>query len=188
LAVGDSESTALWEWNLWPWSCDASWKCHDDTWAATISLPRVAQREQRFFDVSNVLQRYEYAMGVELHQSSICGCYCKHRRFFVIKSNSTRVGLGAGLGLGLAAIIGALIVFFWYNRRLKRKRKEARENDLRNLSMGASNFYSPRSEMGERRGAFPWSNGGWNGSNANEPVFDSTSAVAGYENLHAGRP
>ncbi|PMD46591.1 hypothetical protein L207DRAFT_418686 [Hyaloscypha variabilis F] len=101
-------------------------------------------------------------------------------------SNSTRVGLGVGLGLGLAAVIGALIVFFWYNRRLKRKRKEARENDIRDLSMGASNFYTPRSEMGERRGAFPWSNGGWNGGNANEPVYDSTSAVAGYENLQIG--
>ncbi|KAE9370749.1 hypothetical protein N431DRAFT_427112 [Stipitochalara longipes BDJ] len=102
------------------------------------------------------------------------------------KSNSTKVGLGAGLGLGLAAVIGALIVFFWYNRRLKRRRKEARDNDIRDLSIGASNFYAPRSEVGERRGGFPWSNGGWNGSNANEPVFDSTSAVAGYENLHSG--
>ena len=101
-------------------------------------------------------------------------------------STSTRVGLGAGLGLGLAAVIGALIVFFWYNRRLKRRRKEARENDIRDLSIGASNFYTPRSEMGERRGGFPWSNGGWNGNNANEPVFDSTSAVAGYESLHTG--
>jgi hypothetical protein len=101
------------------------------------------------------------------------------------KSNSTKVGLGAGLGLGLAAIIGALIVYFWYNRRLKKKREEGRENDLRNLSIGASNFYSPRAEMGERSGGFPWSNGRWNGSNSNEPVFDSTSAVAGYENIHA---
>lgn len=102
------------------------------------------------------------------------------------KSNSTKVGLGAGLGLGLAAVIGALIVFFWYNRRLKRRRKEARENDLRNLSIGASNFYSPRAEMGERRGGFPWSNGRWNGSSANAPVFDSPSAIAGYENLQTG--
>ena len=100
------------------------------------------------------------------------------------KSNSTKVGLGAGLGLGLAATIGALLLCFWYNRRLKRRRKEAREDDLRNLSIGASNFYSPRTKMGERRSGFPWSNGGWNGSNSNEPAFDSTSAVAGYENLH----
>lgn len=100
------------------------------------------------------------------------------------KSNSTKAGLGAGLGLGLAATIGALILYFWYNRRLKRKRKEAREDDLRNLSIGASNFYSPRTQMGERRSGFPWSNGGWNGSNSNEPAFDSTNAVAGYENLH----
>jgi hypothetical protein len=102
------------------------------------------------------------------------------------KSNSRKVGLGAGLSLGLAAIIGALIVYFWYSRRLKRRRKEARENDIRNPSVGAANIYSPGDEMGERRGGFPWSNGGWNGSNRNEPVFDSTSAVAGYENLLSG--
>lgn len=102
------------------------------------------------------------------------------------KFNSTKVGLGAGFGLGLAAVIGAIIVYFCYSRRLNRRRKEERENDLRSLSIGAANFYSPRSEMGERRGGFPWSNGGWNGSNGNEPVFDSTSAVAGYENLYAG--
>jgi hypothetical protein len=102
------------------------------------------------------------------------------------KSNAEKVGLGAGLGLGLAAVIGALIVYFCYNRRLKRKRKEARENDLRALSAGASNYYSPRGEMGERGSGFPWSNGRWNGSRTNEPAFDSTSAVEGYENLHAG--
>ncbi|KAH7317777.1 hypothetical protein BKA65DRAFT_515176 [Rhexocercosporidium sp. MPI-PUGE-AT-0058] len=106
------------------------------------------------------------------------------------KSTSTKVGLGAGLGLGLAAILGAILVYFCYNRRLNRRRKEARERDLRNLSLGAANFYeSPRREMSQN-GGFPWSNGRWNGRNDDgergDPIYDSNSAVAGYENLNSG--
>ncbi|KAH6715915.1 hypothetical protein BKA61DRAFT_602152 [Leptodontidium sp. MPI-SDFR-AT-0119] len=106
------------------------------------------------------------------------------------KSTSTKVGLGAGLGLGLGAILGALLVYFCYNRRLNRRRKEAREKDLRNLSLGAANFYeSPSREMSQS-GGFPWSNGRWNGRNDNgergDPIYESNSAVAGYENLNSG--
>jgi len=106
------------------------------------------------------------------------------------KSTTTRVGLGAGLGLGLAAVVGAILVYFCYNRRVREKRKEARERDLRNLSLGASNFYeSPSREMSQS-GGFPWSNGRWNGRNENgersDPIYDSNSAVAGYENLNSG--
>ncbi|KAK0111548.1 hypothetical protein ONS95_001901 [Cadophora gregata] len=105
------------------------------------------------------------------------------------KSTSTRVGLGAGLGLGLAAVVGALLFYFCYNRRVHRMRKEAREKDLRNLSLGASNFYeSPTREMSQS--AFPWSYGRWNGRNEDgervDPIYDSNSAVAGYENLNSG--
>ncbi|PVH82026.1 hypothetical protein DL98DRAFT_514393 [Cadophora sp. DSE1049] len=106
------------------------------------------------------------------------------------KSTSTKVGLGAGLGLGLAAVLGAILVYFCYNRRLNHRRKEARERDLRNLSLGASNFYeSPSREMSQS-GGFPWSNGRWNGRNENgergDPIYESNSAVAGYENLNSG--
>ncbi|KAH7386376.1 hypothetical protein BKA64DRAFT_696840 [Cadophora sp. MPI-SDFR-AT-0126] len=106
------------------------------------------------------------------------------------KSTTTKVGLGTGLGLGLAAIIGAILVYFCYNRRLNRRRKEARERDLRNLSLGASNFYeSPSREMSQS-GGFPWSRGRWNGRNENgetgDPIYESNSAVAGYENLYSG--
>ncbi|MCJ1368151.1 hypothetical protein MMC16_007292 [Acarospora aff. strigata] len=54
---------------------------------------------------------------------------------------SKKAGLGAGLGLGLAAIVGAGIVWFWYSRRLKR-RLEAREEELRELALGAQRFHS----------------------------------------------
>ncbi|CZT04807.1 uncharacterized protein RCO7_10704 [Rhynchosporium graminicola] len=106
------------------------------------------------------------------------------------KSTSKRVGLGAGLGLGLAAIIGAILVYFCYNRRLNHRRKASREKDLRDLSIGAANFYESPSRGMTQSGGFPWSNGRWNGRNENGesvgPVYDSNSAVAGYENLNAG--
>ena len=105
------------------------------------------------------------------------------------KSNSKKVGLGAGLGIGLAAVLAAVAVYIWYNRRMKRKREDAREKNLQGLSNSAANFYaSPNREMGHRRGGFPWANGGWNGNGGDQygPAYDSTSAVAGYENLHSG--
>ena len=50
-------------------------------------------------------------------------------------SAAKRAGLGAGLTLGILAIIAVIATYFWYNRRLKRRR--ARENKLRNLAGGA---------------------------------------------------
>lgn len=45
---------------------------------------------------------------------------------------SKRAGLGAGLVFGILAILAIVVFYFWYARRLKRKR-EAHEDDLRNL-------------------------------------------------------
>ncbi|KAA6410088.1 MAG: hypothetical protein FRX48_05507 [Lasallia pustulata] len=50
---------------------------------------------------------------------------------------SKRAGLGAGLALGVAAILGVIILYFWYSRLL-RLRREAREKELSDL---ASNEY-----------------------------------------------
>ena len=50
-----------------------------------------------------------------------------------------KAGLGAGLTLGVLAIIIAVIIYFWYSRRLKRKR-DRRDEDLRNLAAGAQTF------------------------------------------------
>lgn len=49
---------------------------------------------------------------------------------------SKRDGLGAGLTLGILAIIIVIVVYFWYSRRLKRRR-DAREDELRRLSASA---------------------------------------------------
>ncbi len=48
-----------------------------------------------------------------------------------------KVGLGVGLVLGLLAIIAIVAFYFWYRRRLKRRR-DAREAELRQLTIGAN--------------------------------------------------
>lgn len=102
-------------------------------------------------------------------------------------SNAKTIGLGAGLGIGLAAILGAIIVFFCYSRRLKRKRTAEREKTISSLSLGAANYYSPTREMGQTTGGFPWSNGRWNRRGEQQsPLHDRTNAVTGYENLNVG--
>ena len=52
-----------------------------------------------------------------------------------IKENksSKKVGLGVGLTLGLLAVIAIILFYFWYGRRLKRRRN-AREDELRHLA------------------------------------------------------
>jgi hypothetical protein len=66
---------------------------------------------------------------------------------------SKRAGLGVGLALGFAVIIGAAIAWFWYSRRLRRRR-EAREKELRELALGAQRFHSSALGLGgiESRG------------------------------------
>ena len=54
---------------------------------------------------------------------------------------SKRVGLGAGLTFGVLAAIGVIIVYFWYSRRLKRRR-DAREEELRQLGLDAHRSHS----------------------------------------------
>ena len=49
---------------------------------------------------------------------------------------SKKAGLGAGLTLGILAIIIGIVLFFWYSRRLKRRR-DAREDELRHLAASA---------------------------------------------------
>lgn len=47
-----------------------------------------------------------------------------------------KAGLQAGLSLGILALFALVLFYFWYMRHLKRRR-EAREKDLRNLAAGA---------------------------------------------------
>ncbi|KAL8693691.1 MAG: hypothetical protein Q9218_001548 [Villophora microphyllina] len=77
---------------------------------------------------------------------------------------SKRAGLGAGLVFGILAILAIVIFYFWYARRLKKKR-DAHEEDLRNLGPGGQRAHwsvlgnnEPESEMTvrESRDAYPW--------------------------------
>ena len=56
-----------------------------------------------------------------------------------LNSNATskKAGLGAGLTLGILAIIIVIAVYIWYSRRLKRRR-DAREDELRHLAASAN--------------------------------------------------
>ena len=56
-------------------------------------------------------------------------------------TTSKRVGLGAGLTFGVLALIAVIIVYFWYSRRLKRRR-DAREEELRQLGLDAHRSHS----------------------------------------------
>lgn len=51
-----------------------------------------------------------------------------------------RVGLGVGLTLGILALVVVVVIYFWYSRRLKRRR-DARDDELRNLAAGAQRFH-----------------------------------------------
>lgn len=73
-------------------------------------------------------------------------------------ATSKRVGLGAGLTCGILALMAVIIVYFWYSQRLKRRR-DAREAELRHLGLDAHRSSSmlrpegmsqPESEMTAR--------------------------------------
>ncbi|KAL8928329.1 MAG: hypothetical protein Q9172_000921 [Xanthocarpia lactea] len=75
-----------------------------------------------------------------------------------------RAGLGAGLVFGVLALLAIVVLYFWYARRLKRK-KDSHEEGLRELGSGGQRAHSsvllrnaPPSEMTmhEPGDAYPW--------------------------------
>ncbi|KAL8850131.1 MAG: hypothetical protein Q9221_004892 [Calogaya cf. arnoldii] len=52
-----------------------------------------------------------------------------------------RAGLGAGLVFGVLALLAMVVLYFWYSRRLRRK-KYTHEEDLRNLGSGGQRAHS----------------------------------------------
>ena len=80
---------------------------------------------------------------------------------------SKRAGLGAGLVFGVLTVTAIAVLYFWYARRLKRKR-EAHEEDLRNLGSGGQRAHwsvldcngQPNSMVQrEPSDAYPWTSG-----------------------------
>ncbi|RYP00980.1 hypothetical protein DL766_003900 [Monosporascus sp. MC13-8B] len=92
-----------------------------------------------------------------------------------------RLGFGLGLGLGLAAILGAILVYLWYRRRLRHKRT-IRDSQLQALAQVNAHFIMDDDEMAERDdgGVFPWYAGG-------RDAYGNGSRTFGYESLRGSR-
>ncbi|KAI9761161.1 MAG: asparagine-linked glycosylation protein [Chaenotheca gracillima] len=54
-----------------------------------------------------------------------------------LSRTSQKAALGSGLSIGLAAIVGLVLLWLWYSRRLKKQKREAREKELRALGYTA---------------------------------------------------
>ncbi|KAI4282952.1 MAG: hypothetical protein L6R38_002519 [Xanthoria sp. 2 TBL-2021] len=75
-----------------------------------------------------------------------------------------RAGLGAGLVFGVLALLAIVVLYFWYTRRLRRK-KDTHEEDLRNIGSGGQRAHSSvllqnarpsEMTMHEPGDAYPW--------------------------------
>ncbi|KAF2690618.1 hypothetical protein K458DRAFT_411983 [Lentithecium fluviatile CBS 122367] len=85
-----------------------------------------------FFNVSSTSWITEYSPPPEVNSS-------EPGDGGLLSTPSQRVGLGAGLGVGIAAVLGLMVFYIWYTRRLK-KHREAREKQLNELAMGAHRY------------------------------------------------
>ncbi|KAI9746757.1 MAG: hypothetical protein M1818_000472 [Claussenomyces sp. TS43310] len=92
-------------------------------------------------------------------------------------SNAKKIGLGAGLGAGLAAIIAAIGVYFWYRRRLRRKRNAVREKDLMGLGNGNAD-----DSIAQGRGPNAW----WTGPGTNNMTQRDGSGSWGFTGDNLG--
>ncbi|KAM0273966.1 hypothetical protein ACHAQH_008086 [Verticillium albo-atrum] len=96
--------------------------------------------------------------------------------------NMKRVGLGVGLGVGLLAVIGAVVVWFCYSRRVKKK-KQDRDRAVQGLAQDAARFLHGDDEMLERDD--PWSSNPWY-TGGHDP-YDQGARSLGYETLRNNR-
>lgn len=98
-----------------------------------------------------------------------------------------KVGIGAGVGVGVAAIIGAIIIYLWYSRKLNIRQVEARERDLQALSQNAhrdirDSFYGPNNgEMVQRDGSHNLGNRSMSARYGNSNAAYGPLAYTGYD-------
>ncbi|KAF3360062.1 Glutamine amidotransferase subunit pdxT [Verticillium dahliae VDG1] len=93
-----------------------------------------------------------------------------------------KVGLGVGLGVGLLAVIGAIIVWFCYRKRIRKQRQD-RDRAVQGLAQDAARFLHADDEMVERDD--PWSSNSWY-TGGHDP-YDQNSRSLGYETLRNNR-
>ncbi|KAJ1333687.1 multipile epidermal growth factor-like domains protein 8 [Microdochium nivale] len=98
------------------------------------------------------------------------------------EESKKKLGLGLGLGLGLAAIIAALLVYFWYRRRLQHRRT-IRNSALQALSQDQTRYvHDIDGDMIERPNAFAWHSSGGNGAGRR-----TEKRTLGFESLRGAR-
>ncbi|EGY13940.1 hypothetical protein VD0002_g9820 [Verticillium dahliae] len=99
-----------------------------------------------------------------------------------INETMKKVGLGVGLGVGLLAVIGAIIVWFCYRKRIRKQRQD-RDRAVQGLAQDAARFLHADDEMVERDD--PWSSNSWY-TGGHDP-YDQNSRSLGYETLRNNR-
>ena len=78
----------------------------------------------------------------------------------LLTTTSQKAGLGAGLGIGAMAVACLGVFYWWFARRLHKKREE-REKEIREYNGSASDFHSH--EVGRNGQSGIWSGGIWSG-------------------------
>lgn len=74
------------------------------------------------------------------------------------RSSADKAGLAAGLTFGLLASMVLIALYWWYRRRLKRRKAPELATEDRLVNMGHPESKGPRSEMSDvvPRGGYPW--------------------------------
>lgn len=103
---------------------------------------------------------------------------------------SKKVAIGAGVGVGVAVIIGAIIVYFWYAKKLKVRRVEVRERNLQALGQIAhrEGLYGPfNDEMVQRQSSQNLGNRSISAGHGNDSaVYEPVSHGEGYDHEDDG--
>lgn len=133
------------------------------------TIPTIGNANAKRSDPSRSVRNYFYNttssswISMYIHPNATSGESSSSVHGADTMTTDKKVGLGAGLTLGFLALIGVIIVYFWYSHRLK-QRREAREEELRNLAAGGQRAHflgQGNTDMEERsrssRDAYSWS-------------------------------
>ncbi|KAL7800225.1 hypothetical protein V8C37DRAFT_364531 [Trichoderma ceciliae] len=97
------------------------------------------------------------------------------------KSRILGLSLGLGIGGGVVLIILAIIGFFCWRKR--QRRRAAREETIRAMAQDASMFIHDTTDMSERSEAFPWGYRSWYTGGQDPYRTGADDRSLGYESL-----